>query len=214
MLVFLFVNQKKTNNYVIYIFTLFFSLPIIGMGIQMMESHLNFTWASVSLSILVTYIYLESTTGEVDYLTKLFTRQSYELYVINLIEKNLAFEVCLIDLDNFKQINDQYGHVEGDKVLYEFGQVLQKAISPNRMIARLGGDEFIVVVEQISTRITEQEIVLANLQKSSDTALLSLRFSCGWQSFEPGMTMDELYRKVDSEMYKNKQKNKNQNPMR
>jgi diguanylate cyclase (GGDEF)-like protein/PAS domain S-box-containing protein len=64
-------------------------------------------------------------------------------------EEDYATGVLFIDLDNFKQINDAYGHAAGDAVLVELGRRLRTAVRPADTVARLGGDEFVVVCEQV-----------------------------------------------------------------
>ena len=64
-------------------------------------------------------------------------------------EEGVATGVLFIDLDNFKQVNDAYGHAAGDAVLVELGRRLRTAVRPADTVARLGGDEFVVVCEQV-----------------------------------------------------------------
>jgi diguanylate cyclase (GGDEF)-like protein len=64
-------------------------------------------------------------------------------------EEDLSTGVLFIDLDNFKQINDAYGHAAGDAVLVELGRRLRSAVRPADTVARLGGDEFVVVCEEV-----------------------------------------------------------------
>jgi diguanylate cyclase (GGDEF)-like protein/PAS domain S-box-containing protein len=71
-------------------------------------------------------------------------------------EEERATGVLFIDLDNFKQVNDAYGHAAGDAVLVELGRRLRTAVRPADTVARLGGDEFVVVCEEV-----EAEDVLA-----------------------------------------------------
>jgi diguanylate cyclase (GGDEF)-like protein/PAS domain S-box-containing protein len=64
-------------------------------------------------------------------------------------EEDMATGVLFVDLDNFKQVNDAYGHASGDAVLLELGRRLRTAVRPADTVARLGGDEFVVVCEQV-----------------------------------------------------------------
>lgn len=91
-----------------------------------------------------------------DMLTGLFNRQAgtnaIQLSLDNC-KKNKAF--CLIDIDKFKLINDTYGHQVGDKVLENFGKIIQNTIYNNDIAMRLGGDEFIILLKNISN---EQQV--------------------------------------------------------
>ena len=208
MLVFVLVNRKRTFSYVVKIFLLIFSLPIIGMIVQIININLNLSWTSIALSILVIYVFLESYSGERDYLTQLYNRASYEKYVNHLIEIKKEFSVFLLDLDKFKRINDENGHQAGDKVLVEFSRILKKAFHPNQIVCRLAGDEFVIVIEN---KIDIQE-TLDNLYKTlkeTDEELLGkLKFSYGVQTYEDNMNVDQLYNLVDQKMYKDKEKSK------
>ena len=64
-------------------------------------------------------------------------------------DEERATGVLFVDLDNFKQVNDAYGHAAGDTVLVELGRRLRAAVRPADTVARLGGDEFVVVCEEV-----------------------------------------------------------------
>lgn len=204
MLVFVIWNKKKAHKNVRKIFAYIFLLPIIGMVIETHENLLNFSWNFIALSILVIYAFLESTTGERDYLTQIYNRLSYETYVKHLIETKKFFGVVLIDLDKFKRINDKYGHQKGDAVLVDFSMILQKVFSPNKMVSRLAGDEFMIVVEDdkdIEKRIAE---VYKRLQNNENELMKEIELSYGFQTYAIEMTVDELYSMVDKKMYQDK----------
>lgn len=85
-----------------------------------------------------------------DPLTQTFNRSEFEDFCrrINLHElrkSDMTFCVLLLDIDNFKKINDQYGHAAGDSALMEFSQVVQKTLREGDRLFRTGGEEFIVV---------------------------------------------------------------------
>ncbi|RSK25800.1 GGDEF domain-containing protein [Bacillus sp. HMF5848] len=205
MLFFVIKNRKRTKLYIVSIFVLFFMLPIIGMLVQLIDSKLYFSWTSIVLGILVAYIFLETSSTEVDYLTKVYNRHSYESYLKHLIETDKKFAVIFIDIDKFKDINDQHGHDIGDQVLIVFAQVLGKVFHSNSLVFRLGGDEFIVVVESTDTNADYYISKIQALLKDNPLKYMNqLRFSYGCQQYSEKMTIDELYIKVDKEMYANK----------
>ena len=161
------------------------------------------------LGILVVYTFLESTTTEEDFLTKLYNRQSYEVYLRHLMEIQRPFGIILIDLNYFKEINDQYGHQKGDEVLVAFAQALKRTFHNSALTARIGGDEFIVVVEKGKRRPEEYiDDIVRLLEKNEDPVIQSLSFSYGYQTFEAGMSAEELYTSADKKMYKYKRESK------
>ncbi|MCA0972172.1 GGDEF domain-containing protein [Halobacillus litoralis] len=210
MLIFSFRNRQRVPAYVSYVFMIFYALPIIGLALRLFEPELFFAWTTIVIGILVSYTFLESSSTELDSLTKLYHRQSYETYLRNLIETKRSFEVVVLDLNRFKAINDQYGHQKGDHVLIEFGWILQKTFHHNALTARLGGDEFVIVIEkdEDATVKRDMEVVAALLKKHPDPLLSSLTFSYGCQCYEPGMSMDELYNAADKKMYKVKRESR------
>ncbi|TFD97125.1 GGDEF domain-containing protein [Jeotgalibacillus salarius] len=206
---FLIKNRKETRPYVVNIFIGFFLLPIVGMVIQMFDSKLYFSWTASVLGILVAYIFLESTTAEEDFLTKLYNRHSFEIYQKHLIEAGKPFGIMLIDLNFFKEINDHYGHRRGDQVLIGFAEVLKKGFDQKGLIARLGGDEFIIIYEgdqvnpdQIADKIGHL------LKKHEDPIIREMSFSYGCEFYSQNMSVDQMYTTADEKMYQDKRASK------
>lgn len=202
MIYFVIKNRRKTHQYVVNIFLVFFGLPILGMFVQVIDSKFYFSWTSIVLAILVVYIFLETSSNEQDYLTKLYNRQSYEIYLHHLKELRKPFGIFLIDLNFFKEINDVHGHHMGDKVLVEFARILDKVFHSNALVSRLGGDEFVVVIEKndVDVDFYAKEIQRL-LTKSEDFLIQSLSFSYGYQVYISDMTVDDLYNFADKKMY-------------
>ncbi|MBN2540600.1 MAG: GGDEF domain-containing protein [Bacilli bacterium] len=206
MLYFLMINRRKIFQHVVRIFIFFFALPIIGMIVQMINVNLLFAWNSIALALIVCYIFLESTSGARDYLTQLFSRQSSEAYIHKLIEQKVPFTFVMIDLDKFKHINDEYGHLRGDNILVSFRRILEKAFSPNKLVSRLAGDEFIIVVENVFNKNETITRIYDLLAASDDEVLQKMTFSMGVKPYESGLSMDDLYYAVDRKMYANKER--------
>lgn len=90
-----------------------------------------------------------------DSLTGLPNRLFLRTYLEQALQAGSAdagFAVLLLDLDNFKVINDSYGHNVGDELLVEVAQLLKKLVGPRGIVARLGGDEFVIVLSDVITR--------------------------------------------------------------
>lgn len=209
MIYFLFKNRKKTSSYVVNIFLGFFALPIVGMVVQMFDSKLYFSWTSGVLGILVAYIFLESTSTEEDFLTKLYNRWSTEVYMKHLKEAEKTFGIMLMDLNYFKEINDEHGHHKGDQVLIGFANILKKSFQQKGLIARLGGDEFIIIFE--GEHINPDQIaedIHSQLKKQSDPILQSLRFSYGYELYQQHQSLNEMYMTADEKMYQHKHTSK------
>ncbi len=146
-----------------------------------------------------------------DFLTGLYNRRY--AYQFMEREKNKSLTVFYIDLDNFKSVNDMYGHQEGDRALTVTTEVL-KRIMPDTMIARIGGDEFLII--QIGAQ-TKQEIedkriwLQGQLDEvyAADEYLKRISASVGTAHSENGeATMDELIGEADILMYREKNKKK------
>jgi len=123
--------------------------------------------------------------------------------------------IALFDLDNFKSVNDTYGHNEGDMVLKKFSRVISSSIRGSDVFARFGGDEFIALFRKSNTDNIEKKIT-AIRKKLEDSPLIFgntkyyIKFSYGISSFpEGGETLEDIFKTADENMYKNKELNKN-----
>ncbi len=201
--------RKRSETRLIRVVIIFLAVPIAGMVIQLVNYHLNFSWTTISIAILIAYSYLESTPGEKDFLTDLYSRSIYDRYVSVLTARSIPFRLMMIDLNDFKAINDREGHLAGDVVLKHFSAILKRVFSREHMVARLAGDEFIIVIE--SDPFHEDAVIdqIIHACKNHESPLMqNLRFSYGLESYRDGMTFDEIYMRVDEKMYTHKQEMK------
>jgi diguanylate cyclase (GGDEF)-like protein len=93
-------------------------------------------------------------SAEHDYLTKLANRRFLIHRYKNYYKKN--FSILLIDIDQFKEINDQYGHDRGDEILKDFSIVLRSNTRRNDIVCRWGGDEFVIFLSDVTKEDTEK----------------------------------------------------------
>lgn len=146
-----------------------------------------------------------------DPLTGLYNRRHFNKLVQkekHLIAKLHAIVAC-IDVDNFKEINDRYGHPIGDEVLCKTAQLLQSCCRENDFAFRIGGDEFLIVIMNLQENETPSvsKRLKNQLQLDSRNITPGSRFSFG---IAAGLQRDlqQLIKKADRNMYKNKLANK------
>lgn len=117
--------------------------------------------------------------------------------------------LAYIDIDNFKQINDEFGHEVGDEVLRQIAAVLNTNCRRTDYVTRLGGDEFAVMfvrAEQVPTRARAVQVrrALNPLTVKAGTLRLDVTASFGLEQYGPTTTSKELLRRADRSMYKDK----------
>jgi diguanylate cyclase (GGDEF)-like protein len=144
-----------------------------------------------------------------DGLTKLYNRSGLEEIAYTSFERAKRFPAtfCLLymDLDNFKMVNDEYGHPEGDKALIEFAEILLKAFREYDLVARIGGDEFVVLLEDGSDiTLAAQKRLEAAVEawKANNDKRQHLGVTFGMAVREPGSnaTLSELIQEADRKL--------------
>lgn len=148
-----------------------------------------------------------------DTLTGIPNRRNFELYAGELLrgsaERGLPPCVALIDVDKFKQINDNFSHQVGDEVLKRIALILRSYVREDDMAARLAGDEFVIVFKSVELHIARQvcERIVGAVRVfdwSSIAAGLQASISVGVAAAEPGDTLETLTHRSDAAMYRHK----------
>lgn len=155
-----------------------------------------------------------SKLATIDKLTQLYNRHYIDKILLNeFSSKNISnyFSIILIDIDDFKKINDKYGHVIGDVILKDFAKLIKESIRNEDILGRWGGEEFIIVSQNtnIETSILiahKLKRIIENTKFSNDIFITS---SFGVSEYENNDTITSLIKRADIKLYLSKTNGKN-----
>lgn len=202
-----YTNRKIINKEVIFSILLFIILPTFASAVQVLIYGAFILWPTMAITIVITYIFLETVSTSKDYLTGLFSRHRLDDYIDYKISLGKSFGIIMIDLDGFKKINDNYGHISGDNALKIFSKALTYIANSDMIIGRYAGDEFLVITNILSKDdlkyyIEELEKKLLELQFENDIEY-SIKFSLGYSEWcnKENYDYETLINIADSNMY-------------
>jgi diguanylate cyclase (GGDEF)-like protein len=156
--------------------------------------------------------------SNIDSLTNVYNRRSLSSYLNNICsKKDIPYELHLLilDIDDFKKINDTFGHIAGDKILIFIANILKKTLRDGDKIFRYGGEEFVIVLNRIDTQSC-MKISKRLLKLVSSNHLIykgesiNVTISIGATKYHPHDTPDTLIARADKALYKSKHNGKNQ----
>lgn len=134
---------------------------------------------------------------------------AYNRRILNYI--NNFSVVVLCDVDDFKCINDTYGHDVGDNVLKVVTKILMNNTRENDIVCRYGGDEFLVIFNKCSKDLVKKRmnIISKIINDCFRNLNINVSFSAGISSYEVGKTLDEIIKEADIALYESKNNGKN-----
>lgn len=156
--------------------------------------------------------------AELDPLTDLVNRRGFEAHLQQAIARlertGQAASLMFIDLDRFKPVNDTWGHLAGDAVLWAVANVLRQGVRDSDVVARLGGDEFAVILVGCSLRRARRIAgdllhAIGGLEIPWEGQQLRVGASIGIASIQPGMRVDEAVASADAQCYRAKAAGRN-----
>ena len=155
--------------------------------------------------------------SNLDSLTRVFNRRALSKYLENVCSQqnfNHELHALILDIDDFKNINDTYGHIAGDKILIFIANILKKTLRDGDKIFRYGGEEFVLVLNRIDTshcqKIAARILDLIGKNKLIYKAKsLNVTVSIGTTIFASGDTPDTLIARADKALYQAKADGKN-----
>ena len=147
-----------------------------------------------------------------DHLTGILNRRTGLMLIEQALktakrDKN-KITLCYLDVDNFKQINDSYGHVEGDKVLREIAKIIKDNLRESDIFCRLGGDEFIIAWHDLDISQSQKQWkrILNKFNKWNEgrNNTLDISVGCVCPDLSKKISMDKLIDLADKKMYEAK----------
>ncbi len=159
---------------------------------------------------------------QTDDLTGMLTRKAFldefEQRLAEARSENTSFSLALVDIDGFKRVNDEFGHVSGDNTIKAIGETLQAALGDGVIYSRYGGDETALLMltmerEQAFLALERARADVEHLQIAGKgpQATITITISAGVASYPvDGRTQSELMRKADQALYRAKLNGRNQ----
>ncbi|MCP8617134.1 sensor domain-containing diguanylate cyclase [Salirhabdus salicampi] len=202
------VPMMEERNVIGYVIALhqekyFFSLETYKL-LQSIVRHSTLTVTNSMLKEELEYLV------RTDYLTKLSSRKHLDEMMYEDVRQGMKGSFVIVDIDNFKAINDCYGHDVGDKVIIQVAQIIQDTIGSNDVAARWGGEELAIYLPNSSL---EKSTIIADhlVNRVSHSTTPKVTISCGISSWNHTINnqLKDIFIRADRALYKAKKDGKN-----
>lgn len=166
------------------------SMLYVGLLAELEQANSQFQWQS-----------------RTDSLTEVLNRRGFFTQAVPLLEglRHRDVVLCMVDVNRFKQLNDEYGHDVGDRALVTLAQRMTSVVGPGGLVARLGGDEFTMVIpDRRDTAAFRVALAQTFRAVELDRAPWVVSASCGVTALMPGDTLDGALSRADVDLYQAK----------
>lgn len=210
---YLYVKRVKKNGSLKLFPVHIFLIPVIlGVVIQAFFVEIAITWTSIAISVAGIMTALKNEIIFTDCLTGLYNRVYLEfLHKRACNKKDCWVSGIMIDLNGFKQINDNYGHAEGDLALCIVADLLRKSFSEYGVVTRYAGDEFVIMLNTTDDELIQKIIKSAKknfvTENEKNDKPYQLSASMGYAITNlSNETIDDFMNRIDEQMYQDKMK--------
>lgn len=210
---YLYVKRVKKNGSLKLFPVHIFLIPVIlGVVIQTFFVEIAITWTSIAISVAGIMTALKNEIIFTDCLTGLYNREYLEfLHKRACNKKDCWVSGIMIDLNGFKQINDNYGHAEGDLALCIVADLLRKSFSEYGVVIRYAGDEFVIMLNTTDDQLIRKIIKSAKknfvTENDKNDKPYQLSASMGYAITNlSNETIDDFMNRIDEQMYQDKMK--------
>lgn len=203
---------KKIGSLKLFPVHIFLIPVILGVVIQAFFVEIAITWTSIAISVAGIMTALKNEIIFTDCLTGLYNRVYLEfLHKRACNKKDCWVSGIMIDLNGFKQINDNYGHAEGDLALCIVADLLRKSFSEYGVVTRYAGDEFVIMLNTTDDQLIQKIIKSAKknfvTENEKNDKLYQLSASMGYAITNlSNETIDDFMNRIDEQMYQDKMK--------
>ena len=201
-------RYEKENGAMAFFNIHMFLIPIVlGVGLQFLFYGLSVGWLAAALGLAGLYMMQQNEMAYIDSLVDTYNRQYLNHVLSAWKTRGRTFAGVMLDVDHFKQINDQYGHSEGDRMLKTATDILKSARKDHEWVFRFAGDEFIMLKltddpDGLVPYMREVDRQVAEHNARGGAHLLSLSY--GMSFFDFGET-DAFIRQMDERMFQMKE---------
>lgn len=210
---YLYVKRVKKNGSLKLFPVHIFLIPVIlGVVIQAFFVEIAITWTSIAISVAGIMTALKNEIIFTDCLTGLYNREYLKfLHKRACNKKDCWVSGIMIDLNGFKQINDNYGHAEGDLALCIVADLLRKSFSEYGVVTRYAGDEFVIMLNTTDDQLIQKIIKSAKKnfvtenEKNDKPYQLSAFMGYAITNLS-NETIDDFMNRIDEQMYQDKMK--------
>ena len=203
--------RKKVDKYLFLPAILFMTPIIIGSLLQFFLYGYSLMWLGVAIGLVLLFINVQKESSYVDVLSGLFNRQYLNKLLLHSKKGNAvrALAGIMLDIDDFKSINDRFGHIVGDHAIFSAGKILRTSVGDQGIVCRYGGDEFIILMyirsQKEITDMIDTIKAQVTLFNESEKKPYKIEFSIGYSTFErQHESVDDFLKKLDASMYEDK----------
>ncbi|CAM2159162.1 diguanylate cyclase (plasmid) [Pararobbsia alpina] len=186
---------------------------MLQLSLALMGAVLGLVLLAAAMSDVIDRLTLEH---DLDPLTETFNRRAFERLARRRVADKKSYPLALIafDIDNFKSINDRYGHAAGDAVLRRFAAILLAAVRESDVVARIGGEEFVFLLQGVDDRIAYQiaerlRTVLESSRFDQIASTLCVTTSAGIARYRAGEEVEQWLARADHLLYAAKRAGRN-----
>ena len=203
------VQKAKSDSILVEFFPIyFFIIPcMIGTMIQGFFFGISTVWLCVAIAFIIVYIEIQISISFIDDLSGLYNRKYMNHYLDKLQnDKPKHVYGFLMDINDFKTINDIYGHLKGDQAIIQFGKILQHSIDKDSVAIRMGGDEFVIfaILKSNEEALALKKRIEQNVRQfnTNSTEPFHLSFSIGMAKYSGNI--ETFLSSMDDSMYEAK----------